>query len=90
MDLQDIELLGSQVSSLKRSLEAPVVTVHMMCHSHMDVGFQQTAEEYYANRVRGIFDSVIAALQADARLKFSITEVYYFAQWWLNQTDEMH
>ena len=95
-DHQEIELQNSRLSSLKRSLEeAPttpseVVTVHMMCHSHMDVGFQQTAEEYYANRVRGIFDAVVTALRGDERLKFSVTEVYYFAQWWKNQTTETH
>lgn len=94
-DQRDIEQLGSHLSSVKRSLQdAPatangdVVTVHMMCHSHMDVGFQQTAEEYYANRVRAIFEAVITALQGDERLKFSVTEVYYFAQWWRNQTAE--
>jgi hypothetical protein len=43
----------------------------MVCHSHDDVGFQSTPEEYYNNKVREILNSVIQALQDDPKRKFS-------------------
>lgn len=55
-----------------------VTTIHLVCHSHMDVGFQQTAEEYYTNKVREIISSTIIALQENPKRKFSFTEIYFF------------
>jgi hypothetical protein len=43
------------------------------------VGFQQTAEEYYKNRVNEIITSVVQALKDDTKRKFSQTEIYFLA-----------
>jgi hypothetical protein len=54
----------------------------------MDVGFQQTAEEYYTNKVREIISSVIIALQENPKRKFSFSEIYFFQKWWDMQSAE--
>jgi hypothetical protein len=52
------------------------------------VGYQQTAEEYYKNRVQDIITSTVNALKDDPKRKFSWTELYYFSRWWSEQTGE--
>ncbi len=57
----------------------------MVCHSHDDVGWNLTPEEYYAQKVQHILDTVIVALETDERRKFSQAEVYFFERWWQSQ-----
>ena len=61
----------------------------MVCHSHDDVGFQQTGEEYYVNKVQNVITSVVDALNADKRLKFSQTEMFFFSKWWYERPQEV-
>ena len=46
------------------------VNVHLIPHSHDDVGWKQTMDEYYRNRVRSIYDTVIEALWADENRRY--------------------
>ena len=46
------------------------VNVHLIPHSHDDVGWKQTMDEYYRNRVRSIYDTVIEALWADEKRRY--------------------
>lgn len=61
----------------------------MVCHSHDDVGFQQTGEEYYTNKVNNVITSVVEALDGDPRLKFSQTEMFFFSKWWREHNDTL-
>ena len=55
---------------------------HIIAHSHCDPGWLNTFEGYYMADVRGILDSVLAALQRDSTRRFVWSETSYFARWW--------
>ena len=62
--------------------ERDTVYFHVVCHSHNDVGWLSTPDEYYEERVSKIISSVVEALLEDPRRRFSQTEIYYFERWW--------
>lgn len=73
------------------------LNVHVVPHTHDDVGWLKTVEQYYHglnNTIQGvcvkdIWDTVVAALlQNDART-FTYVETKFFSMWWNEQTDEM-
>jgi len=56
-------------------------TIHVVPHSHDDVGWQSTIDEYYNERVDAIITSVIECLLEDPKRKFSYVEMKYLAMW---------
>jgi lysosomal alpha-mannosidase len=60
---------------------------HVVCHSHDDVGWLNTPEEYFDERVNTIISTVVQALVDNPERKFSQTEIYYFERWWRRQND---
>eukprot|EP00117_Sycon_ciliatum_P000808 scpid87007/ scgid2702/ Lysosomal alpha-mannosidase; Lysosomal acid alpha-mannosidase; Mannosidase alpha class 2B member 1; Mannosidase alpha-B len=74
-----------------------LLQVHIIAHTHDDVGWKKTVDEYYygtnttiANgAVQYILDSVIASLIADPNKKFSYVEMAFFFRWWREQSDTM-
>jgi len=72
------------------------VVGHVVPHSHDDVGWLLTPQQYYdgcdptnptTKGVRGIITSVVNALVADKTKKFSQVEMYFFDQWWKEQNE---
>ena len=72
--------------------------VHIIPHSHDDVGWLKTVDEYFygtLNRrvqwtsVSATITSVVEALLADRKRKFSQVEMKFMAMWWNEQTDEL-
>ena len=69
--------------------------VHLIPHSHDDVGWLKTIDEYYSGRndsvqvagVQYILDSVIEEMERDANLTFSYVEVAFFKMWWSEQSE---
>ena len=72
------------------------LTVHLVCHTHDDVGWLKTVDQYYmgANNsiqhaaVQYILDSVILALSENPQRTFSYAEQAFFQRWWRQQTTE--
>jgi alpha-mannosidase len=72
------------------------ITVHVCPHSHDDVGWLKTPEEYYDGSRRDIYFSgvrvelttIVDALLKDSSRKFSVVEMKYFSMWWADQTPE--
>ncbi|KAI3725915.1 hypothetical protein L1987_65711 [Smallanthus sonchifolius] len=72
------------------------INVHLVPHSHDDVGWLKTVDQYYTganNSIRGacvqnVLDSVISALIDDKNRKFIYVEMAFFQRWW-NQQSEM-
>jgi hypothetical protein len=68
------------------------ITVHVIPHSHDDVGWLKTVDDYYYvgrqdiqwAAVQFTIDSVVAELALNPSYKFSIVEVAFLYRWWNN------
>ncbi|XP_045601316.2 lysosomal alpha-mannosidase isoform X1 [Procambarus clarkii] len=73
------------------------LNVHLVCHTHDDVGWLKTVDQYYYGSkndiqragVQYVLDSVIQALKDDIEKKFIYVESAFFFRWWDNQTADM-
>ncbi|KAK4417955.1 Alpha-mannosidase [Sesamum alatum] len=73
------------------------VNVHLVPHSHDDVGWLKTVDQYYVganNSIRGacvqnVLDSVISALLDDQNRRFIYVEMAFFQRWWRQQSDTL-
>ncbi|KMZ67564.1 putative Lysosomal alpha-mannosidase, partial [Zostera marina] len=71
------------------------INVHLVPHSHDDVGWLKTVDQYYVGSnnsiqnacVQNILDSVVQALVADRNRKFVYVEQAFFQRWWGEQSD---
>lgn len=67
------------------------LTVHIIAHSHDDVGWKLSPERYYDGcnitglGVRYIITSVVESLAANPNRTFNQVEMYFFHRWWLEQ-----
>ncbi|XP_047309864.1 probable alpha-mannosidase At5g13980 [Impatiens glandulifera] len=70
------------------------LNVHLVAHTHDDVGWLKTIDQYYvgsngtisADCVQDILDSLIPALLADKNRKFIYAEQAFFQRWWNQQS----
>jgi len=73
------------------------LNVHLVAHTHDDVGWLKTVDQYFFGRnnsiqlasVQYILDSSIAALQENPKRRFVYVEMAYLYRWWKQQTEEM-
>ncbi|XP_050374971.1 alpha-mannosidase isoform X2 [Argentina anserina] len=69
------------------------LNVHLVAHSHDDVGWLKTIDQYYVgsnNSIQGAcventLDSVVESLVRDPNRKFVFAEMAFFQRWWLTQ-----
>lgn len=74
-----------------------MLNIHLVPHSHDDVGWLKTVDQYYYGGrnniqfagVNYIIDSVIQALLADPARKFIQVESAFFSKWWDDQNDDL-
>ncbi|CAK9863623.1 unnamed protein product [Sphagnum jensenii] len=70
------------------------LNVHLVPHTHDDVGWLKTVDQYFIGSnnsiqvaaVQYVLDSVVAALQEDRNRKFIYVEQAFFQRWWREQT----
>jgi hypothetical protein len=72
------------------------LTVHMVPHSHDDVGWLKTYDEYYTGlnegtmgskiRVEQILDEIINELIRDPKKVFTYVEMKFFNMWYTRQS----
>jgi len=68
----------------------------MIAHSHDDVGWLKTVDEYYTGSkqniavasVESIITTVVEALIEDPRRKFTFVEMKFFSMWWVRQSEK--
>ncbi|XP_054794289.1 alpha-mannosidase At3g26720-like, partial [Prosopis cineraria] len=80
-----------------KSIVPDKINVHLVPHSHDDVGWLKTVDQYYVggnNSIRGacvqnVLDSVISALLDDKNRKFIYVEMAFFQRWWRQQSKAM-
>lgn len=74
-----------------------MINVHIVPHTHDDVGWLKTVDQYfYGSRnniqkagVQYILDSVVQELLRDANKRFIYVESVFFFKWWNEQTDSL-
>ena len=84
------------VNNLKMKGEA-VINVHVIPHTHDDVGWLKTPDQYYTGDrndiqlagVQYILNGIYDVLMKDSNKKFTYVEMAFFQKWWLEQTDEV-
>lgn len=64
------------------------INLHVLSHSHMDVGWLQTVDEIYRTIVKNIYNTTIRALDKNHQRRFVAAESAYFSRWWNEQSDE--
>ncbi|XP_039626448.1 lysosomal alpha-mannosidase [Polypterus senegalus] len=77
--------------------KADALNVHLVPHTHDDVGWLKTVDQYfYGDRndiqhagVQYILDSVVQQLLSDPRKRFIYVEIAFFYRWWRQQTESM-
>ncbi|KAF2069784.1 hypothetical protein CYY_008891 [Polysphondylium violaceum] len=62
------------------------INVFLIPHSHCDVGWVQTYEQYYSENVTVILNNVIDHLLKDSTKKFNWAEIIYFERWYNSQS----
>ena len=73
------------------------LNVHLVPHTHDDVGWLKTVDQlYYGSQthyqksgVQYILDTVVEELIRDKRRRFIFVETAFFWQWWKEQDKEM-
>lgn len=73
------------------------LNVHIVPHTHDDVGWLKTVDQYYYGSkpliqkagVQYILDSVVRALDEDPERRFIYVESAFFFKWWNNQSDRI-
>ena len=81
----------------KKKGNAEVKTIHVVPHSHDDVGWLKTVEEYFDGshqdlqftNVKTELSTIVESLLRDSRRTFSFVEMKYFSMWWDEQTELM-
>ena len=80
-----------------RNSSSPPLNIHLIAHSHDDIGWLKTVDEYFYGLrndiqnagVQYILDSVVRALHRNPERKFIYVEVGFFYRWWKNADDLM-
>ena len=95
MAVGPVFIAAAVVLALVAAVEAEPLNVHIVPHTHDDVGWLKTVDQYYSgtNRsidpagVKYILDTVVQELQRDTRRTFIYVEIAFFARWWNEQSD---
>lgn len=75
--------------------KAGAINVHLVSHTHDDVGWLKTVDQYYYGEknsvqragVQYILNTVIDELEKDANRRFIYVESEFLHQWWRKQTN---
>ncbi|XP_074108776.1 lysosomal alpha-mannosidase II isoform X1 [Cotesia typhae] len=96
--LQDSEQSSSKTCGYESCIKVDPnkLNVHLVPHSHDDVGWLKTVDQYYYGSrsltqkagVQYIIDSVIEALRRDPARKFIYVETAFLWKWWQRQDEK--
>ncbi|KAE9586552.1 putative alpha-mannosidase [Lupinus albus] len=83
------------VYNTSQGIVSDKLNVHLVAHTHDDVGWLKTVDQYYVgsnNSIQGacvqnVLDSLVHALLADKNRKFIYVEQAFFQRWWNDQSE---
>ncbi|EGC32455.1 hypothetical protein DICPUDRAFT_49593 [Dictyostelium purpureum] len=78
-------------------LSSTLLNVHIVPHTHDDVGWLKTVDEYYSGTnmsisftgVQYVLDNAVSCLLQNPERKFIYVEIAFFQRWWNEQTPTM-
>ncbi|XP_070500728.1 lysosomal alpha-mannosidase-like isoform X1 [Chironomus tepperi] len=78
-------------------IKPDMINVHLVAHTHDDVGWLKTVDQYYYGSkgliqkagVQYILDTVVQALLQDPSKRFIYVESAFFEKWWREQDDKL-
>lgn len=81
----------------KRKESSKKLNLHLVPHTHDDVGWLKTYEQYFTGEngksdvaaVTNIISEVVLELLRDPEMKFTYVEMKYFNMWYTRQTKKM-
>ncbi|GJP55162.1 hypothetical protein CLOM_g14142 [Closterium sp. NIES-68] len=65
------------------------LNIHLVAHSHDDLGWLKTIDQYYDDTVQYIIETVIDQLSDNPDRKFIQVEQAFFYRWWQRQQEPM-
>lgn len=89
----------SEIHKFSADSSPRVLNVHVVPHTHDDVGWRKTVEQYYyglndtidtKGHVNSILSTAVAALVDNPARTFVYSETKFFAMWWKEQSSAMH
>ena len=80
-------LLPGGASVTPAAAAEPMLTAHIIAHSHCDPGWLESFEGYYQQQVHGILSSVMRSLERDPSRRFVWAETSFFMRWYEVQGD---
>jgi len=93
-----LAICRSQFPELRGSLievnASTTLNIHLIPHTHDDIGWLKTVDQYYYDSekqitpmgVQYILDSVLPVLNLDPKKRFIYVEIGFFQRWWNQQT----
>jgi hypothetical protein len=88
---------GNVIQKYSANTSSNVLNVHIVPHTHNDVGWQRTVEQYYFGLnnsiqdtgagVHAIIDTMVEALLENPSRTFTYVEVKFFSMWWERQNE---
>ncbi len=74
-----------------------MINVHLVPHTHDDVGWLKTVDQYFYGSAKSIttvgvqyiLDTVVPELVNDPTKRFIYVEMAFFWRWWREQDDRM-
>lgn len=96
--MDGLSIEEAPIRKLDASIDEPdVLNVHLVPHTHDDVGWLKTVEQYYYGLnmtiqqacVRDILDSMVVSLLKNPSRTFTYVEVKFFSMWWSEQSKEV-
>ena len=79
-----LALLCSLVITLCRADEVLPINVHFVPHSHLDAGWLETYDEYYATEAFSIFNSVVHKMRYDRDVTYTVGDLAFFQRYYSN------
>ncbi len=88
INIQIIRILGECGYNSCAKYDPKKLNIHVIAHSHDDVGYLKTVDENYEQDIKHIITNVVQSLSKSPKRTFTQAEIYYFNRWWTEQHND--